>query len=109
MAATLTNQKVIMNVPHVVETGEYSTLQEGVTVTHTHLGPSGVEPTKVEFVTTVRPGTRDPITCVWVEADNDTTNNYVYFQFDTVDGGDLTTGKVRYWITWHAHASGGIS
>lgn len=109
MAATLSNQKLVANVPYLIETGYYTTLQDGVGVVHTHLGDATVAPTKVEFVITERPTTRDPIWCVWDESANDTTNGTVAFIFDTIPGGDLTGGEVKYTITWIQQVDGGIS
>jgi hypothetical protein len=109
MAATLANQRIKGNVPYVIEECYYTTLVAGATVIHAHVGPDGVAPSRVEMIPVVRPTSRDPVFMTWVEDDNDLTNDYIYLQFDTIPGGDLTGCEVKIIITWIAQASGGLT
>lgn len=109
MAATLSNQKLVLNVPFTVEQGYYTTVFPGQTITHTHLGHATLAPNKVDFTVTEKATSGDPCVCYWDESANDLTNGTVAFVFDTTLGGDLSGVEIKYTITWYAATDGGIS
>lgn len=110
MAATLGSDTLVKSaVDEAVEHAYYTTLEPGTTITHSHVGPSGVAPVEVYCLVTERPTSRDPVIFFWDESANDTTNNTIAIQFDTISGGDLAGAQVKVVIKWFAHASGGIS
>jgi hypothetical protein len=108
MAATLGSQKIIMTADALVEESYYTTLVPGVTVTHSHIGPSGYAPFKVEMVVTERPTSRDVMWMAWDESANDLSSDTVALQFDTVVGGDLAGAQAKVLLYWREQGSGGL-
>ena len=109
MAATLTNQLLVQNGVPLVESATYSTLVEGATITHSHLGPDGVAPARVWMEVIVQPTSKDPVLFSFIEGSNDLTNDTIAIVFDTVAGGDLAGAVCKVFIEWVAQATGGIS
>lgn len=107
--ATLSNQKLVLNVPFTVETGYYTAVVPGATITHTHLGHETLAPSTINFTVTEKPASGDICVCYWDESANDLTNGTVAFIFDTTAGGDLTSVEIKYTITWYSATDGGIS
>ena len=92
----------------------YTTLEPGVTITHTcdSKSPIGVAPDTVDFCVTERPTTRDVVSCFFdrsASVTSSTAVSTVALQFDTVVGGDLTGAEVQVRLRWLKRSSGGVS
>ena len=100
MAATLGAVNVYSTLEKVVEETYYTTLEPGATVTKSYTAVDGIGPSEVHCLVTERPTSRDPVSFAWDESANDTTNDSVALQFDTVAGGDLTGAQVKVVLVW---------
>lgn len=111
MAATLTGQQMRTFFPTAMEECYYSTIEPGVTITHTLKNQINVTPFRVSFMVSTPATDLSPVFCAHVEGSVDLTAgaNTIALVFDTIVGGDLTGAVVKVFIEHLAQASGGIS
>lgn len=107
--ASVTQSELARSVPNFLQTCYVTTLVPNTPFNVTLLGPSGLSPKQVSHSLHTEATTRDPVFLKWDESLNDTTNNTITLEPDTVSGGDITGATIRVYIEWTGAGSGGIS
>lgn len=108
-AATVDEYKVELAVPYVVTRVQLSSLTSDQNEDVAHRGPSGCSPFLVLPQVTVGATTGDQVTCEWIKASDNTTNDTVRVKARVAMGGDIAGAKLTVVCFFAQQASAGLN
>ena len=108
-AATVDEYKVELAIPYVVTRIQLSALTSNQAEDVAHRGPSGCSPFLVLPVVTVQATSGDVVTCEWIKASDNTTNNTVRIKARVPPAADIAGAKLTVVCFFAQQASAGLN